>query len=99
MVDLKTWLSQQDLSVRELAFQLEVPLKTAEDRIYRGVVPSPENRERIVEFIKTECTHHWVIESANGPLSEGVCQRCGERREFANSAATSMWLTTHRPTA
>ena len=26
MVDLKTWLSQQDLSVRELAFQLEVPL-------------------------------------------------------------------------
>ena len=31
------------------------------------------------------CCHHWVIEPANGPISQGVCQRCNESREFKNS--------------
>jgi hypothetical protein len=31
------------------------------------------------------CTHYWVIESANGPTSRGVCKFCGEQREFRNS--------------
>jgi len=30
------------------------------------------------------CHHHWVIESANGPVSVGVCRLCGARREFFN---------------
>jgi len=30
------------------------------------------------------CVHYWVIESANGPVSLGVCQRCQERRHFHN---------------
>ena len=28
--------------------------------------------------------HHWVIETANGPVSNGTCA-CGEDREFQNS--------------
>ena len=30
------------------------------------------------------CVHYWVIESANGPVSLGVCQKCQERRHFHN---------------
>ena len=96
-MDLKLWLVDQGLSVRELAFQLEAPLKTVEDWVYRGVMPSAENRDRLVEFIKTECKHYWVIATPNGPLSEGVCQRCGEKREFMNSGASTPWVITRRP--
>ncbi len=31
------------------------------------------------------CCHHWVIQPALGPVSEGECQKCGEVREFKNS--------------
>jgi hypothetical protein len=31
------------------------------------------------------CRHHWVIETANGPVSWGVCQICHEGKEFQNS--------------
>ena len=85
------WLRGQGLSVRELAEQLDSPQKTVEDWVYRGVVPSPANLERLTDFIN--CAHHWVIDSANGPYSEGRCQRCGETREFRNSSeATTPWL-------
>ena len=100
MMNLRVWLRQQGLTVREFAIQLEVPPKTAEAWVYRGAVPSPENSERLIEFILTECTHHWVIDVANGPLSDGVCQRCGARREFMNSEGfASHWLnaTNSRP--
>ena len=30
------------------------------------------------------CPHHWVIERPSGPVSKGVCQRCGEERDFQN---------------
>ncbi len=33
----------------------------------------------------TQCQHYWVIETADGPISNGVCQACGETREFQNS--------------
>ncbi len=33
----------------------------------------------------TQCAHHWVIETATGPVSKGKCQLCGEEREFSNS--------------
>ena len=32
-----------------------------------------------------QCRHHWLIEPANGPISQGVCQNCLETREFQNS--------------
>ena len=33
------------------------------------------------------CCHHWDIQPANGPTSEGVCRRCKEKRTFLNSVA------------
>ena len=32
-----------------------------------------------------QCRHHWIIEAAEGPLSQGVCQNCHEVKEFQNS--------------
>ncbi len=28
--------------------------------------------------------HHWIIETANGPRSEGVCKSCHAQRDFPN---------------
>lgn len=33
----------------------------------------------------SECTHHWVIEPATGPVSLGKYQLCYEVRKFQNS--------------
>ena len=30
------------------------------------------------------CAHYWVIEPANGPVSQGTCQHCLEVRDFKN---------------
>ena len=38
-----------------------------------------------------ECSHYWIIESANGPLSRGVCQFCQQVKEFENSMADKKW--------
>ncbi len=37
------------------------------------------------EVGQDECQHYWIIESANGPTSRGVCRICGAEREFSNS--------------
>ena len=39
------------------------------------------------------CTHHWVIESANGPRSTGHCKLCGKSKDFSNSGdiVTTWW--------
>jgi len=37
------------------------------------------------------CVHHWVIDPPNGRYSEGVCQKCGQVREFDNFPDTSQW--------
>ncbi len=100
MTELRTWLRTQTISVRELAKLLGVPLTTVEDWVYKDAVPSRANAERLNDFIARNCAHHWVIDRANGPMSDGVCQRCGERRQFTNSAEpSSMWATSHRPKA
>ena len=31
------------------------------------------------------CCHHWIIETADGPISRGMCRLCFETREFRNS--------------
>ncbi len=31
------------------------------------------------------CHHFWLIESAKGHTSQGVCKLCGARKEFYNS--------------
>jgi len=100
MVDLKTWLREQGLTARELAGLLEVPLPTVEDWVYRSAVPKPKNLDTLNNFIAAACAHHWVIDRPNGPVSEGVCQRCDEKREFTNSTEPiSNWTMSHRPKA
>ncbi len=37
------------------------------------------------------CRHHWVIQPAEGPVSQGVCQACGEIREFKNYVESASW--------
>ncbi len=92
MIDLNIWLRQQGLSVRELAAGLELPLRTVEDWVYRGVQPSPANGVILEDFMRlTMCTHHWVIETANGPVSRGVCNLCHAVQEFENSPVLTKW--------
>ena len=81
MVDLKSWLHEQGLSVRELVSQLETPLKTVEDWVYRGAVPSTHNNEWLNEFIGAECTHHWV--------SLTVSEHSKKADDFRNTTACS----------
>lgn len=90
MISLKSWLVEHGLTVRDFALELDVPLKTAQDWVYRDVSPSAVNRDRIADYFAAHCAHHWVIAVPNGPISEGVCQRCGHHREFVNSMETSM---------
>ena len=98
MVDLKLWLSVQALTVRDFALDLDVPRKTAQDWLYRGLVPSRDNQDRLTEYLHEHCTHHWVIAVPNGPISEGVCQRCGHVRQFNYSAPEIRWSRTQFPT-
>jgi len=34
--------------------------------------------------VRQKCRHHWLIESAEGPISQGICQLCGMKRDFHN---------------
>ena len=35
--------------------------------------------------------HHWIIESANGHLSNGYCQKCNKKDAFENSIGAYTW--------
>ena len=40
-----------------------------------------------------KCRHYWVIEPANGPVSPGLCQICGQTGVFKNYI-TGPWDST-----
>ena len=40
---------------------------------------------------EASCSHHWIIESPNGPMSWGTCKYCGARREFNNYMPFTSW--------
>lgn len=42
------------------------------------------------------CCHHWVIQPADGPVSNGSCQVCGETREFKNYVESATWGDSRR---
>lgn len=48
----------------------------------------PKKRVEATESNSDEdgCAHYWQIESPSGSTSRGICKRCGETREFFNSA-------------
>ena len=39
----------------------------------------------------SQCCHHWLIEPATGPLSQGLCRSCGEVRKFSNYVESASW--------
>ena len=47
--------------------------------------PTTQNADTAV------CCHHWAIQPATGPLSQGVCRICGEVREFKNYVEAATW--------
>ena len=49
--------------------------------------PELENTKAAVEV----CRHHWVIQPADGPVSNGSCQICGENRKFKNYVESATW--------
>lgn len=54
--------------------------------VAQAVLPSPTVLPVVLdEEVKSTCQHHWVIETANGPISWGECQVCHEVKEFQNS--------------
>ena len=50
------------------------------------IEPAQEGRKT-----KAKCNHYWIIETAHGPTSKGVCKHCGEEKEFLNSWQDSLW--------
>ena len=38
-----------------------------------------------------QCMHYWVIQPATGPFSPGICQTCGETRDFKNYVEGASW--------
>lgn len=39
----------------------------------------------------SECSHHWVIQPATGPMSQGNCTTCGASKQFQNYIEASTW--------
>jgi hypothetical protein len=50
-----------------------------------SITPTVEEKEEV------KCRHYWVIQPADGPVSQGKCQNCGESREFKNYVEASTW--------
>lgn len=48
-------------------------------------------REESLRESRRECVHHWLIEPPEGPVSTGVCRKCGARQEFENFSPYSTW--------
>lgn len=55
------------------------------------VIEKSRQEEPNEEMGAPTCQHHWVIETPRGALSQGRCKRCGEEREFRNSANDHVW--------
>lgn len=53
----------------------------------------PQSADITDDFIEEghQCMHYWVIQPATGPVSPGVCQTCGETREFKNYVEGASW--------
>ncbi|NQW22686.1 MAG: hypothetical protein HQ475_04485 [SAR202 cluster bacterium] len=56
----------------------------------RTIATTPEV-EITAEATAEVCRHHWVIQPADGPVSNGLCQVCGETREFKNYVESATW--------
>ena len=41
------------------------------------------------------CVHHWILQTPNGPTSEGTCKRCHLTREFTNYLDSNAYKSKH----
>ncbi|TMB98489.1 MAG: hypothetical protein E6J42_05755 [Chloroflexi bacterium] len=48
---------------------------------------------------RSDCAHHWQIETPAGEVSEAVCKLCGASRSFANYSQRRTTSRTIRPPA
>lgn len=53
-------------------------------------VVKPENARACTNPASPEA-HYWLIDSPDGPTSQGTCRHCGEKREFRNSTGGTDW--------
>ncbi len=49
-------------------------------------IPSPSEAQD-----PDSCRHHWVIQPADGPVSQGSCRSCGAVKEFKNYVESAAW--------
>ena len=49
-------------------------------------IPSPSEAQN-----PDDCRHHWVIQPATGPVSQGSCRTCGAVKEFKNYVESAAW--------
>ena len=52
-----------------------------------------EEMDLAVEPAGPKCCHHWIIQPAEGLVSEGICYNCQEVRTFANFLERHDWLS------
>ena len=57
---------------------------------HTAIALEPEIEIESISSVAT-CRHHWVIQPADGPVSNGLCQVCGETREFKNYVESATW--------
>ena len=43
------------------------------------------------QLSSADCSHHWIIEPPEGPMSQGMCRLCSEIREFRNFLEDAPW--------
>lgn len=48
---------------------------------------------KLANFGEGVHVHHWRIEEANGPESQGVCKDCGAQKSFKNWLADTDFIT------
>ena len=57
----------------------------------RTTIAPETTEENNAKRAVSTCRHHWVIQPADGPVSNGLCQVCGETREFKNYVESATW--------
>ena len=57
---------------------------------HTAITPEPEIEIDSTPSVAT-CRHYWVIQPADGSVSNGSCQVCGETREFKNYVESATW--------
>ena len=55
------------------------------------ITTAPTSESEKTEAAVEVCRHHWVIQPADGPVSNGFCQICGENRQFKNYVESATW--------